>query len=174
MSEFKEEFELFGTTVGLVSSLGFFGFLLGLLISQAMLMRRSPTAPVLCGLSAATAGLALVAAAPSLSVLALGVFLASLSAGSVWTPFNDAVHRRGCGACHGAGGCLVADLLVDFRVHERGCPDRQCVLASRGWGGADGPAEGRMARGAEGLGRTTVRGCFRRWHDLGHLHCLRR
>ncbi len=93
-AEFKAEFGLSSTVIGFVSSLGFFGFLLGLLIAQAMLVRRGPTLPVLWGLSAASIGLALVATAPALPVLALGVFVAALSAGSVWTPFNDAVHRK--------------------------------------------------------------------------------
>lgn len=92
--EFKAEFGMSGTSVGLVSSLGFTGFFLGLLIAQAMLLRRGPAAPVLSGLAAATAGMGLVALAPTLFVLSLGVFLTASSAGFAWTPFNDAVHRK--------------------------------------------------------------------------------
>lgn len=92
--EFRAAFEMSSATVGYVSSLGFLGFFLGLLAAQAMLPRRGPSAPVLLGLGAAAAGMAAVAAAPNVPVLALGVFLATSSAGFTWTPFNDAVHRR--------------------------------------------------------------------------------
>lgn len=92
--EFRTAFSMSTTTVGLVSALGFLGFFLGLLITGRLLDRRGPVMPVLSGLSAATAGLAIVAVAPSPGVLALGVFLAASSAGFAWTPFNDAVHRK--------------------------------------------------------------------------------
>ena len=92
--EFRAAFSMSTTTVGLVSALGFLGFFLGLLITGRLLDRRGPVMPVLSGLSAATAGLVIVAVAPNPGVLALGVFLAASSAGFAWTPFNDAVHRK--------------------------------------------------------------------------------
>ena len=92
--EFRSEFAMSTTAIGFVSSLGFFGFFLGLIIAQALLVRRGPVAPVVIGLSAATTGLAMVALAPGLGFLAAGVFLAASSAGFAWTPFNDAVHRK--------------------------------------------------------------------------------
>ncbi|MEQ9242589.1 MFS transporter [Roseovarius indicus] len=91
---FSGAFSLDGTTIGLISSLGFGGFFLALLTAQFLLNRQGPEVPVLAGLASATVGMALVAAAPSLPVLAAGVFLASASAGFAWTPFNDAVHRK--------------------------------------------------------------------------------
>lgn len=45
-------------------------------------------------MAAASAGLATVAMAPNVIVLAAGVFMAASSAGFAWTPFNDAVHRK--------------------------------------------------------------------------------
>jgi predicted MFS family arabinose efflux permease len=92
--EFRSAFSMSTSAVGFVSSLGFSGFFVGLLIAQAVLARRGPRAPVLVGLTAATAGLATVALAPNLAVLSLGVILAASSAGFAWTPFNDAVHRK--------------------------------------------------------------------------------
>ena len=91
--QIRQSFELSTTMVGFVSSLGFTGYLAGLLVAQGLLSRRGPEAPVLVGLTAATLGMALVAAAPALPVLAAGVFLAAMSAGCAWTPFNDAVNR---------------------------------------------------------------------------------
>ncbi len=82
------------SAVGFVSSLGFLGFFIGLPIAQWLLNRRGPEMPVLCGLIAATAGMGIVALAPNLPTLAIGVFLAASSAGFAWTPFNDAAHRK--------------------------------------------------------------------------------
>lgn len=92
--EFRSEFAMSASAVGFVSGLGFFGFFLGLIIAQLLLIRRGPEAPVLSGLIAATSGMVLVALAPDLLVLAAGVFLSASSAGFAWTPFNDAVHRK--------------------------------------------------------------------------------
>jgi predicted MFS family arabinose efflux permease len=91
---FKSSFSLTPATVGLISSLGFAGFFIGLLVAQYLLNRKGPAAPVLTGLAAATLGLGVVALAPNATVLAAGVFLAASSAGFAWTPFNDAVHRK--------------------------------------------------------------------------------
>lgn len=90
--ELRAEFSMSSSAVGVISSFGFFGFFTGLLIAQAMLDRRGPGLPVLTGLAAATAGLATVALAPNLFILAVGVFIAASSAGLSWTPFNNAVH----------------------------------------------------------------------------------
>ena len=92
--EFKSVFSMSQSMVGLVSSIGFAGFFVGLLIAQFFLNRRGPEFPVLSGLAAATTGLAIVALAPNVPVLATGVFVAASSAGLAWTPFNDAVHRK--------------------------------------------------------------------------------
>lgn len=93
-AEFSMSMSMSTSTVGYVSSLGFLGFFLGLLAAQGLLLRRGPGLAVLSGLVAATAGLATVALAPNVFVLAAGVVLAASSAGFAWTPFNDAVHRK--------------------------------------------------------------------------------
>jgi predicted MFS family arabinose efflux permease len=92
--EFRSAFSISSTTVGFVSSLGFSGFFAGLLLAQLLLERRGPKVPVLAGLVAATLGMGIVATAPGLPVLSVGVCLAASSAGFAWTPFNDAVHRK--------------------------------------------------------------------------------
>lgn len=90
---FREEFSLTTQTAGLVSSLGFLGFFVGLLVSQTMTNRAGPRLPVGSGLLAATVGLGIVAAAPNTAGLIVGVSLAMTSAGLSWTPFNNAIHR---------------------------------------------------------------------------------
>src|SRR6056297_4279017 len=92
--EFKTTFSMSSSMVGFVSGLGFTGFFIGLLIAQYLLNRRGPEVPVLTGLTAATLGTGIVALAPDVTVLAVGIFLAGSSAGFAWTPFNDAVHRK--------------------------------------------------------------------------------
>lgn len=92
--EFKQQFSLSSSSVGIVSSLGFAGFFLGLLMAQFLLHRRGPKVPVLSGLTLATLGMSTIATSPNVIVLAVGVFLAASSAGFAWTPFNDAVHRK--------------------------------------------------------------------------------
>ena len=120
--EFRSEFALSSAVVGFVSGLGFFGFFLGLIIAQVLLIRRGPEAPVLSGLVAATSGMVLVALAPNLLVLAIGVFLAASSAGFAWTPFNDAVHRK-------VFDCRQADgAVTDQHRHQY----RHCRCRHRG------------------------------------------
>ena len=94
LPEFREAFALSTGMAGLVSSLGFFGMLLGLIAAYATLARVGPRAPVLLGLGLATLGTGLVATATSLPVLALGIVLAMTSAGFAWSPFNNIVNRR--------------------------------------------------------------------------------
>lgn len=92
--EFRSVFAMSTSAVGFVSSLGFMGFFIGLLIAQALQKRWGPEVPVLSGLAAASVGMGIVALAPNIATLAIGVFLAASSAGLAWTPFNDAVHRK--------------------------------------------------------------------------------
>ena len=92
--EFRAAFSMSSTAVGVISGIGFFGFLVGLLLAQPLLVRRGPEAPVVVGLTAATVGMGIVAMATNVVMLATGVFVAASSAGFTWTPFNDAVHRK--------------------------------------------------------------------------------
>jgi predicted MFS family arabinose efflux permease len=94
LPQFRSAFGVSTQTAGLVSSLGFLAFVSALLVSQAITSRRGPRLPIVAGLFAASAGLALVAAAPNLAVLGAGIVLAMSSAGFSWVPFNNAIHRR--------------------------------------------------------------------------------
>jgi predicted MFS family arabinose efflux permease len=94
LSEFRSAFALSTQAAGLVSGAGFASLLLGLLVAQHMTARRGPRLPVVVGLSLAALGMAIVAAAPGVVVLTLGVCLAMSSTGFAWTPFNEAVQRR--------------------------------------------------------------------------------
>ena len=93
LPQLKSAFAISTHVAGVVSSLGFLGFFAGLLASQVMTNRIGPRLPVAAGLAAATAGIAVAAAAPNWQTLCVGVVLAMSSAGFSWTPFNNAVHR---------------------------------------------------------------------------------
>ena len=93
LPQFREAFSISTATAGLISSLGFAAFLLALGASYKLIARAGPRVPIVCGMIAATAGLAAVAAAPNAMVLAIGTCLASASAGFSWTPFNNAAQR---------------------------------------------------------------------------------
>ncbi|SFP44258.1 MFS transporter [Tranquillimonas alkanivorans] len=94
LPEFRSTFDMSSGTAGLVSSLGFSGFFFGLLAAYAVTARQGPGLPVVLGLLSAALGMALVATAQGLPLLATGTFFAMSSAGFSWAPFNDAVHRQ--------------------------------------------------------------------------------
>ncbi|MEI4232917.1 MFS transporter [Roseovarius sp. D22-M7] len=94
LSQFRDDFALSTEVAGLISSLGFFGMLVGLVAAYATLALAGPRPPVLLGLGLATSGTALVSGATTVPVLTLGIVLAMTSAGFAWTPFNSIVSRR--------------------------------------------------------------------------------
>jgi MFS family permease len=93
LGEFRTIFGLTTATAGIISSLGFFGFLLGLLATGPIVRHYGPRLPVLIGAIAAAAGAGLVALASGVFTLAVGIFLAMSSAGFSWAPFNKAVQN---------------------------------------------------------------------------------
>ncbi|MEQ8405041.1 MAG: MFS transporter [Oceanicaulis sp.] len=93
LSAFREEFDLGSGTAGLISALGFLGFLAALPAGYILAVRISPRTPVLAGLAAAALGMAVISAAQGPLTLAAGAVLALSSAGLSWAPFNTAVHR---------------------------------------------------------------------------------
>lgn len=94
LSEFRSSFSVSTGMAGVISSLGFFGMLVGLLGAYAALVHFGPRLAVLAGLGLAALGLGLVAGASGLPGLTIGIVLAMTSAGFAWSPFNNIVHRR--------------------------------------------------------------------------------
>ncbi|SIO38263.1 Predicted arabinose efflux permease, MFS family [Rhodovulum sp. ES.010] len=93
LPQFREDFSISTSTAGLISSLGFAAFFIGLACSYILIARAGPRVPIVIGMVAATFGLATVAASSNAIILAVGFCLASSSAGFSWTPFNNAVQR---------------------------------------------------------------------------------
>jgi len=93
LPQLRETFE-FGTgTGGLVAGLGFAAFFLALLVTGWLTPRFGPRLPVIVGGVSALAGFVLTALAPNLSLMSVGIALASASAGFAWTPFNDMAQK---------------------------------------------------------------------------------
>lgn len=88
---FSDEFALTAATAGAISSAGYASYLLSMLSAGALTARFGPRLPVVLGAGCASAGMALVALAPTGAVLAAGVTLAGASPGLCWAPFSDAV-----------------------------------------------------------------------------------
>lgn len=88
--EFRAEFGLDTTAVGLVAAAGYLGFLTGLVVASSVRRRRLV---VIVGATAATAGMLTIAAASQTAVLTAGLFVAASSAGVTWTPFNGITER---------------------------------------------------------------------------------
>jgi len=90
---FRDTFAISTQTAGIIAAGSFAAFFVSLPLSGWLLNRFGPRAPILVGGGFATAGLAMVAAATELWMLAAGVVLAGCSAGFAWTPYNNAVER---------------------------------------------------------------------------------
>jgi predicted MFS family arabinose efflux permease len=87
----RAEFGLSELLLGAIASGTFFGYLLGLLSGPRLSARRGPRAPTTVGGLCGVAGCALVAIAPTPSVLAVGAVLGGSAAGWVWAPYSDIV-----------------------------------------------------------------------------------
>lgn len=77
--------------LGLIASGTFLGFLLALILSTPLATRWGPRAPTTLGGGCAAAGCALVAVAPTPTVLAVGALVAGSAAGWVRAPYSEIV-----------------------------------------------------------------------------------
>lgn len=91
LPEIRREFGLSVSTVGVIGSAVYVGYLLALVAVGRYAARLGPRVLVGIGGASAVAGIALVAAAPNVAVLTLGLMLAGTSAAWSWAPYSDAV-----------------------------------------------------------------------------------
>lgn len=89
----RQEFGLSTELLGFIASGLYAGYLIALSLVGLFAARAGTRLLVTVGLLSAGAGMALVAVAPNVAVLAAGVILAGTSAGWSWAPYNDAVDR---------------------------------------------------------------------------------
>lgn len=87
--EMRSSFGLDGTTVGLLASSAYAAYLVATAVSIALVARLGPRRSAVLAGVCASAGMALIARAPSVPVLALGVVVAGASSGLAFPPFAD-------------------------------------------------------------------------------------
>lgn len=93
LPEFRRDFGLSVSAVGLIGSASYAGFLVALLLVGGLVARFGPRPLVIAGGLSATVGTALVALAPGPGTLTAGLVLAGSSSGWAWAPYSDAVDR---------------------------------------------------------------------------------
>jgi predicted MFS family arabinose efflux permease len=87
--DFREEFGISTWAAGAIGSGLQGGFLLALVATALLVGRLGPRLLVAAGGVSAIAGMLLVALSPNQATLATGVFVAGMSAGFCWSPYND-------------------------------------------------------------------------------------
>jgi len=87
--DFREEFGISTWAAGAIGSGLQGGFLLALVVTALLVSRLGPRLLVAAGGVSAVAGMLLVVLSPNQVALAAGVFVAGMSAGFCWSPYND-------------------------------------------------------------------------------------
>ncbi|MEW2396759.1 MFS transporter [Streptomyces sp. NPDC046862] len=93
LPEFRREFGLSVSLVGLIGSATYLGYVAALLLVGALVSRCGPRPLVVAGGLSATVGMGLVAFARTPATLTAGLILAGTSSGWAWAPYSDAVDR---------------------------------------------------------------------------------
>ncbi|GAA2062247.1 YbfB/YjiJ family MFS transporter [Streptomyces albiaxialis] len=93
LPEFRADFGLSVTDVGLIGSASYAGYLAALLVVGALVARLGPRPLVVTGGLCAATGSLVVASADSTAWLVGGLVLAGSSPGWAWAPYSDAVDR---------------------------------------------------------------------------------
>ncbi|WP_378729892.1 MFS transporter [Nocardia brasiliensis] len=91
LPQLQREFGGSAGVLGAISSVGYVAELVVLVVVARLSGRCSPRVPVVIGGLSAAVGMAMMAAAQSTAVLAIGVALAGTAPGWVWAPYSDAV-----------------------------------------------------------------------------------
>jgi predicted MFS family arabinose efflux permease len=93
LPQIRSEFALSTSTLGLIGSATYVGYLTALVLVGVLAARVGPRPLILCAGLSATIGMALVAIAPGPGVLVAGLVLAGTSSGWAWAPYSDVVDR---------------------------------------------------------------------------------
>lgn len=87
--DFRRDFGLSTGAAGLIGSGLQAGYLLALAATALLVVRLGPRLLVAAGGASAVLGMLIVALAPAVPSLAVGIVLAGMSAGFSWSPYND-------------------------------------------------------------------------------------
>lgn len=93
LPQIQDDLSVPSSTAGAISAALFAAFVVATIAGSWVVARQGPRTAILLGCGFALVGTMLVALAPNVSVLALGVTLAGASAGLCWAPFNDVATR---------------------------------------------------------------------------------
>lgn len=93
LPELRQEFDLSVTTVGLIGSATYAGYLVAVILAGVLTARWGPRTMVVGSGVAAAVGMTMVAFASGAVVLVAGLVLAGASSGLAWAPYSDAVDR---------------------------------------------------------------------------------
>ena len=93
LPDLRAAFALSSAALGAIATGSYAGYLLATAASPVLAVRLGTRGTVALGLALAAAGMALIAAAASPALLAVGVLVAGASSGLVWAPFSDTVVR---------------------------------------------------------------------------------
>ena len=91
LPDIRREFDLSVSFVGLIGSATYVGYLAALLVVGVYSARLGPRLLVGIGGASAVIGMGLVAVAPNLLMLTVGLLLAGTSPAWAWAPYSDAV-----------------------------------------------------------------------------------
>ena len=94
LPEIRTELGLDRGTLGLIGSTAYVSYLLATTAVDRLVARLGLRGTATVGGLLATGGMAMIAAAPGVALLAVGVFVAGAAPALVWPPYLDAVERR--------------------------------------------------------------------------------
>jgi predicted MFS family arabinose efflux permease len=128
--EIRAELGIGTAVIGTVSSISHIGYIVATILCMRLIKGQSPRRLILFGGLCAASGLLMLALAANVWGLAVGVFVASMSAGLIWTAMPDAVRQLQPDDRHatvlawtnagtGFGVLLAAPialLIVDWRI----------------------------------------------------------
>lgn len=93
LPEIRDQFHVSVSLVGFIGSATYVSYLVALLSVGVLSNRIGPRPLIIAGGSSAAGGMAMVAFADSIELLAAGLILAGMSPGFAWAPWSDAVVR---------------------------------------------------------------------------------
>lgn len=93
LPEIRDAYGLSTSTLGLIGSATYVGYLTALIMVGVLAARVGPRPLIVSAGLSATTGMALVAIAPGPALLVAGLVLAGTSSGWAWAPYSDVVDR---------------------------------------------------------------------------------
>jgi predicted MFS family arabinose efflux permease len=94
LPNFREDFNLSASMLGVISSLSFLSFLVGAWLVMFLVSAYGPRRFILSGIFAGSLGMLIAALTNNSFIFAVGVIIAGLSPGLCWSSFSDSVSQH--------------------------------------------------------------------------------